>query len=147
MLPELNGTAGLERAGSHTVRPRIILRKPNHGFHHPAGKREVIRFLDSLGPIARYGLRSVELTRALVMTGRGSLVFGRYEAPGRILLFEQAELPWRSPGILNQADTKLFTASWPIQAHLKRRLNRPFSSVATQILLLQYRSARWGSSR
>ena len=49
---------------------------------------------------------SVELARVLVMTARGSLVFGRYEAPGRILLFEQAELPWRLPGILRQADTK-----------------------------------------
>ena len=108
MLPELNGTARLERAGSHTIRPRIILRKTNPGFHHPAGKREIIRFLDSIGPIALYGLRSVELDRATVMTGRGSLVFGRYEAPGRILLFEQAELPWRLPGILRLADTNRF---------------------------------------
>ncbi len=108
MLPELNGAAGLRRAGSHTIRPRVILRKPNPGFHHPAGKGEIIRFLDSIGPIALYGLRSVELARVPLMTGRGSLVFGRYEAPGRILLFEQAELPWRLPGILRPADTNRF---------------------------------------
>jgi hypothetical protein len=109
MLPGLNATAGLGRAGSH-IRPRIILRKPYPGFHHPAGKREITRFLDSIGPIALYGLRAVELARAPVMTGRATLVFGRYEAPGRILLFEQSEPPWRLPGILNQADTKRFGA-------------------------------------
>jgi len=42
------------------------------------------------------------------MTGRASLVFGRYEAPGRILLFEQPEVPWRLAGILNQADMNRF---------------------------------------
>lgn len=108
MLLVPKGTAGLGRAGSHSIRPRIILRKPKPGFHHPAGKREINRFLDSIGPIALYGLRSVELARVPVMTGRGALVFGQYEAPGRILLFEQAELPWRLPGILRHADTNRF---------------------------------------
>lgn len=106
-LGEPNGTAGLDRMGPFAARPRIIFRKTHPGFHQPAGKREVNRFLDSIGPIALYGLRSVELARAPV-TGKGSLVFGRYEALGRILLFEQAEPPWRLPGILRQADTNRF---------------------------------------
>jgi hypothetical protein len=64
--------------------------------------------LDSIGPIAVYGLQVVEVARKPVMPGRASLVFGRYEAPGRILLFEQLEPPWHLPGILNQADTNRF---------------------------------------
>ena len=109
-LPELNGTPGLDRAGSFRAGPRIILRKTHPGFHHPAGKREIIQFLHSIGPIALYGLRVVEVVRTPDVTGRASLVFGRYEAPGRILLFEQPELPWCVPGILNLADTKRFTS-------------------------------------
>jgi hypothetical protein len=95
-----------------------LRRRPNPWLHHPAGKEEIIRLLNSIGPIALYGLRVIEMARTPVMTGRASLVFGRYEAPGRILLFEQPEPPWHLPGILNQADTnpfKTFGATVSIQ--------------------------------
>jgi len=108
LLRQLNGTTVSGRTDSHNKGPRIILRRTNAGFHHPAGKREIIRFLDSIGPIALYGVRVVEVARRPVMSGRASPVFGRYEAPGRILLFEQPEPPWRLTGILNRADTNRF---------------------------------------
>ena len=108
LLREQNGNAVLGGTGSRNTGSRIILRKTNPGFHHPADKQAIIRFLDSIGPISLYGLRVVELARRADMTGRASLVFGRYEAPGRILLFEQPEVPWRLAGILNQADMNRF---------------------------------------
>lgn len=108
MLRELNDTTVSDQTGSHTKGPRIVLRRTNPGFYHPASKREIIRFLDSIGPIALYGLRLIEVARTPVATGRASQVFGRYEAPGKLQLFEQPESPWRLPGILNQADTNRF---------------------------------------
>jgi hypothetical protein len=47
-----------------------------------------------------YGVRSIEFVRAPASGGVSSLVFGRYEVPGRILLFEQPLPPWRLPGLL-----------------------------------------------
>jgi hypothetical protein len=36
------------------------------------------------------------------------LTFGRYEVPGRILLFEQMKSPWRLPGVLKGMDANRF---------------------------------------
>jgi hypothetical protein len=77
MLPELNGTSGLEGARPFAAGPRINLRKTHPGFHHPAGKQEIIQFLDSIDPIALYGLRVVEVARRPAVAGRASPVFGR----------------------------------------------------------------------
>jgi len=82
------------------VRTRILYRKPTPGFHHPVGKQEVSQLLESVGPLALYGVRSIELVRAPAPGGAPSLVFGRYEVPGRILLFEQPLPPWRLLGLL-----------------------------------------------
>src|SRR5260370_14566648 len=82
---------------------RIITRQPNSGFHHPVGKNEVLAFLKSLGSLAIYGLRIIELARSPAPTDGTSMVFGRYEVPGKILLYEQPESLWRLPGILKHA--------------------------------------------
>jgi hypothetical protein len=55
-----------------------------------------------------YGLRTIELTRASARIGASKLTFGRYEVPGRILVFEQRESPWRLPGVLKAADLDRF---------------------------------------
>ncbi len=87
---------------------RIITRQSNSGFHHPVGKTEVLEFLKSLGPLAFYGVRIIELARSPAPTDVTSLVFGRYEVPGKILLYEQPASPWRLPGILRDADVCRF---------------------------------------
>src|SRR6266481_5321423 len=84
-----------DKANSRNLHLRIITRTPNSGFHHPVGKNEVLGFLKSLGPLAIYGLRIIELARSPVPTDVTSMVFGRYEVPGKILLYEQPESPWR----------------------------------------------------
>ena len=56
--------------------------------------------IEAVGPVALYGLHSVELARLPV---NGSIlvpVFGRYCAPGRIILFEQPIASWRLSGLL-----------------------------------------------
>lgn len=155
---ELNGTTVSGRTGSRNTGPRIVLRRTNPGFHHPVAKREIIRLLDSIGPIAIYGLRVVEAARTPIMTGRASLVFGRYEAPGRILLYEQPNPPWRLPGILNQADTNRFkmfgatltlqpgsqitTVEWPKDSLRRFMLEGVFLHELGHHVLQQYKGKR-----
>jgi hypothetical protein len=93
-----------DNAKPRNLHLRIITRQPNAGFHHPVRKNEVLGFLKSLGSLAIYGLRMIELARSPVSTNVTSMIFGRYEVPGKILLYEQPESPWRFPGILKRAD-------------------------------------------
>jgi len=81
------------------LRPRIIIRDPQAGFHHAATKQDVIEVLEEIGPVALYGLRLIELSRA--PSGHPSAVptFGQYHVPGRILIYEQPLPPWRLPGV------------------------------------------------
>ena len=89
--------------------PRILWRQPRRGFDHPLSKQDVRQFLESIGALAVYGLRSIEFTRDGTNPGRtASLAFGRYEAPGRILLFEQPLPPWRLQGKLVKRDAERF---------------------------------------
>jgi hypothetical protein len=55
--------------------------------------------LRAVGPIALYGLRSVELRRAPAERTGAMFAFGSYQVPGRIVLYEQALPPWRLPGL------------------------------------------------
>jgi hypothetical protein len=87
-------------------RLRIIVRSPRTGFHHPAGERDLLELLNAIGPIPRYGLRSIELARSLATAS--TLVFGRYCSPGRVILFEQAVPPWRLPGLLTETIVRRF---------------------------------------
>src|SRR5207302_7119893 len=68
------------------LRFRIVVRESRPGFHHPADKQDVLEMLKAVGPVAFYGLRSIELARSpvnsSVMPG-----FGRYCVRVRIILF------------------------------------------------------------
>jgi hypothetical protein len=101
--------AGNDNKGFHPAsRPRIIWRQPRPGFHHAITKRDVLELLEAIGPIAVYGLRSIEFARVPASNRATSLVFGRYKVPGRILLFEQAFPPWRLHGRLAKKDVERF---------------------------------------
>ena len=107
------GSAGAvaanKKRGWHPAsRPRIIWRQPRTGFHHPVTKQDVVKLLKSIGPLAVYGLRSIEFTWVRASNRPASLIFGRYETPGRILLFEQALPPWRLHGRLLKKDINRF---------------------------------------
>src|SRR5882672_6475039 len=97
---------------------RIIVQPPRRGFHHPVGKRDLLKMLDSVGPIARYGLRSIELTRTPVGASSSALAFGRYCTPGRIILFEQPFPPWRIPGHLQGTILRQFQGAGGIVTNL-----------------------------
>ncbi len=90
------------RPGNGWSRLRIVERRPRNGYHHPAGKQDVLKMLNALGPVAVYGLRSVELTCAPANAPASAPLFGRYQVPGRIVLFEQPMPPWRLPGVLKR---------------------------------------------
>jgi hypothetical protein len=80
------------------AKPRVTVQRPQAGFHHPLGKREILDALDTIGPIAFYGLRSIELVRASESAG-AMPTFGSY-APGRIVLYAQPRPPWRLRGLV-----------------------------------------------
>src|SRR5437879_694217 len=67
---------------------RIIVQQPRVGFNHPADKQDVLELLKAVGPVAFYGLRSIELARSPANGSTSAPVFGRYSVPGRIILFE-----------------------------------------------------------
>src|SRR6266704_1840828 len=57
--------AGAELGGqkfeqNSQLRLRIVVRESRPGFHHPADKRDVLELLKAIGPVAFYGLRSIE---------------------------------------------------------------------------------------
>jgi len=76
------------------------VRKSRPGFHHPADKQDVLEVLKAVGPVAFYGLRSIEFARSPANGSISTLVLGRYCLPGRIILFEQPLPPWRLSGLL-----------------------------------------------
>ena len=82
------------------LRLRIVVRESRPGFHHPADKQAVLEMLKAVGPVAFYGLRSIELARSPANASISTPVFGRYYAPDRIILFEQPMSPWRMSGLL-----------------------------------------------
>ena len=86
------------RRQNHPARLRFIMQKPRAGFHHPAGKRDVFKVLKTVGPLAFYGISSIELAQA--PAGGSIPVFGRYAVAGRLVLFAQPTPPWRLPGFL-----------------------------------------------
>ena len=85
--------------------PRILIQMTSPGFFHPATKKDISNLLRAVGPLAVYGLRSVELVRA-PSGGLPALVFGRYQASGRILLYQQPLPPWRLSGVLKREDAR-----------------------------------------
>ncbi|HEY6321190.1 MAG TPA: hypothetical protein VJA16_06500 [Thermoanaerobaculia bacterium] len=89
-----------EREPPARSRLRIIVRPPRRGFHHPAGEQDLVAMLQAVGPAACYGLRSVELGCSPAGGTVPALVFGRYQAPGRIVLVEQPLPPWRLPALV-----------------------------------------------
>jgi len=81
--------------------PRIRVGRSRPGFLHPIGRGEIVEVLTFFGPLARYGLRSIEL-RQSVGEESGSLTLSRLLVPGRIVLYEQTQPPWLFRGELSQ---------------------------------------------
>lgn len=81
--------------------PRIRVGRCRPGFLHPIGRREIVEVLTFFGPLARYGLRSIEL-RQSVGAEDGSLTLARLIVPGGIVLYEQSQPPWLIRGELTQ---------------------------------------------
>jgi hypothetical protein len=85
--------------------PRIRVGRCRPGFLHPIGRDEIVGALSYFGPLARYGLRSIEL-RQSVGEEDGTLTLARLLVPGRIVLYEQAQPPWLIRAELTQPSTE-----------------------------------------
>lgn len=69
--------------------PKLIVHPPRPGFHHPAGKAEILKTLRLIGPLAIYGVARIELARRPAGCAAADLTFGSYRVPGTIVLYEQ----------------------------------------------------------
>ncbi len=93
---------------SGAVKLRVIVREPRSGYHHPAGKQDILEFLGAIGPIALYGLRTVELVPAPLRYTGAAQTFGSYHVAGRIMLYEQPLPPWRLCGRISPKTSHQF---------------------------------------
>jgi hypothetical protein len=73
---------------------------PRSGFAHPIGRPVIREALEFFGPIAQYGLRSIELRQAGDGFA-GAPVLATLRVPGTVILYEQPEPPWTIPGRLS----------------------------------------------
>ena len=97
---------------------RIFWQQPRPGFHYPLSQRDVLELLESVGSLVVYGLHSIEFTRCGTRERKVSLTFGRYEALGRIFLFEQPLPPWRLRGRLAKKDVQRFERAGALVSQL-----------------------------
>jgi hypothetical protein len=71
-----------------------------------------MRFLATLGPMGRYGLRLVELRRRPPSADSSvTLKLGAYQAPGTVILYEQPRSPWLLAGRLAAPDRQRLLAA------------------------------------
>jgi hypothetical protein len=68
---------------------------------HPLARRQIVDALAFFGPIAAYGLASVELHHAGDVLS-GLPILGRLRVPGTIVLYEQPVSPWTIAGRLSE---------------------------------------------
>lgn len=92
------------KAKGQDLFPRILVRRPQRGFFHPASRADLRHVLEVLGPEAVYGLKTVELARAPDVRGSNMPSLGRLEVPGGILLYEQPVPPWRLTGTISRSE-------------------------------------------
>jgi hypothetical protein len=97
---------GSQAARVSALPPRIKQIAARHGFLHPAHPQDIRRLLDCIGAEARYGLRSIELRQAPTRQRAPVPIFGRLDVPGRIVLYEQPEPPWRLAGVLSEHNAR-----------------------------------------
>lgn len=90
---------GVELQGDAEGRwPRIRVGRCRPGFFHTITRGEIIDVLSFFGPLARYGIRAIELRQSAGDTE--SLTLARLLVPGRIVLYEQSPPPWLIRGDL-----------------------------------------------
>lgn len=111
--PRSEGDLSLRRLGDSTQRVaraipvRIREEPPRRGFFHPVSRKELARELRALGAHGLYGLKEVILARVPRELAR-RVIFGQYEAPGRVLLYEQPLSPWRLAGEIRREVKDIF---------------------------------------
>jgi len=84
--------------------PRVVVHAPRPGHRHAVAKTDVEAFLLEVGASAFYGVETIELARGDDSTE--VLALGRFEAPGRIRLFDVPESPWRCVLSLARVDVR-----------------------------------------
>jgi hypothetical protein len=88
------------RTALSAVRVRVSI--PRAGYLHPLGRARIKEALDFFGPLALYGLGSIELRQAIDGPG-DEIRIARLRVPGSVVLYEQLEPPWFIRGLSTAA--------------------------------------------
>jgi hypothetical protein len=124
------GLAGAQAASSSPAPlprwPRLRACLPQPQWHHPAGPGAILKLLERLPVAAAYGLASIELRPAPAHLPPSDQPFGRYVAPGRIVLYAQPRPPWHFAGGLGATQARAFT-------RCGARITRHPGSLATTV--------------
>ena len=84
--------------------PRLRVARPRQGYHHPAGRADIVRLLRFFGEPCTYGLQAIELVQGESGSPGCGLRLGRLMVPGRILLYDQLPSPWLLSGRLPEGE-------------------------------------------
>jgi hypothetical protein len=96
-------------------RVEIVEVPPRRGYLHPLKPADIKRALDFFGPLAVYGLRSVEL-RPLVGPTANGVAIARLHVPGRVVLFEQPNPPWNLRALSDLSVNRLRRAGASVES-------------------------------
>lgn len=88
------------------VMPKISVQRPRTGFHHPAGKSDILTCLKFFGELSWYGIEEIRLAHKSDYAPN-DLKFGALATPGTIILYEQPTAPWLVPGTPSDIQTVL----------------------------------------
>ncbi len=80
--------------------PRVITKRPRPGHFHPASKSDILQVLEFFGEECFYGLKTIKLMQGSATCGNMTLLMGRLDVPGTIILYDQAISPWPINGTL-----------------------------------------------
>jgi hypothetical protein len=94
--------------GTLPLQPRVHACPVPPQWHHPAGPAALLNLLERLPVAATYGLASIDLRPAPAHLPPSGQRFGRYVAPGRIVLYAQPRPPWHFAGGLGAAQAQAF---------------------------------------
>jgi hypothetical protein len=95
----------------------IVVVPARRGYFHPLKPAEIRRAFEFFGPLAVYGIRSVEM-RPLVQRSARGVPIARLQVPGKIVLFEQMHPPWNVRGLAGESIDRLRRAGATVKEGL-----------------------------
>ncbi len=89
------------------ILPRVITKRPRPGYFHPASKADILQVLQFFGEECFYGVKTIKLMQGAEACGNMTLLMGRLDVPGCIVLYDQAVSPWFVSGTVPKSTRQI----------------------------------------